>query len=412
MIMKIIGTVVNNEMNLVGLLVNAKPEELGYKGGKEYIMAPCELNEVKKWIKDGKIEEYKVNKDGIIDAVGYNSKKLSTLPMYDTNGNSVDKRIEMQTVIEDEGYLVGGTILFLNSGLKKNLKLKDLQYIYNYCESTNFILKNRDGNYYITGKSGKKKEEIPVISVKNKATGKINMDLENYALTLRVKEKNNKICIYPYYELKLALPYLQTKKDAENLKKFLKVHPEIILMNDDKGLECFFTDWGVDYSDIDMNLFNSDAFFTKENKYSFHFEEFYYAEDRRLFLSVFIYGVKMNTLEKTIENMLKFVSDIFFSNRGYIVNFKVDGFPEIAYRRDESIVDKEKELKICEFLNKRIRNHYFVDINAEIFIGELKKSKIISMRFDDDFGNFKSDDEIVVKKTANGEYYYEILKLK
>ena len=409
--MKIIGTVVNNEMNLIGLLVKAKPEELGYKGGKDYIMAPCDLNDVKKWIKDGKIKEYKVNKDGLIDIVGYNSKKLSTLPMYDTNGNAVDKRIEMQTAIEDEGYLVGGTVLFLNSGLKKTLKLKDLQYVYNYCESTNFILKNRDGNYYITGKAGKKKEDIPIISVKNKAIGKINMELENYALTLRVKEKNNKICIYPYYELRLTLPYLQTKKDAENLKKFLKFHPEILVMNDDTGLEKFLSDWGVNYSDIDMTMFNAEAFFTKDNKHSFHFETFYYEEDRRLLLTVFIYGVKMNTFEKTIENILKFVNVLFSSDRGYIVSFKADGNPEIVYRADESITDKEKELKICEFLDNRIRNHYFVDANAEVFISELKKSKIISMKFDEDGVNSKVDDEIAVKITTNGEYYYEILKI-
>ena len=158
--MKIAGTIVNKEMNLIGLLVKCKPSEIGVNLKESYIMRPFKLDDAKKLIKSNKISDFKIDKKGNI--VGKNNKKLSDLPMFDSRGNFVDKRIQLMKVIEIDNKLAGGQVLFLSNNSSKKLKIEDLVFIYNYCDATNFILKNRDDNYFITGKGEIKKEDIPV----------------------------------------------------------------------------------------------------------------------------------------------------------------------------------------------------------------------------------------------------------
>ena len=158
--MKIVGTIVNKEMNLIGLLVKCKPSEIGVDLKESYIMRPFKLDDAKKLIKSNKISDFKIDKKGNI--VGKNNKKLSDLPMFDSKGNFVDKRIQLMKAIEIDNKLAGGQVLFLANNSSKKLKMDDLVFIYNYCDATNFILKNRDDNYFITGKGEIKKEDIPV----------------------------------------------------------------------------------------------------------------------------------------------------------------------------------------------------------------------------------------------------------
>lgn len=159
--MQIVGTIVNKNMNLIGLLIKGKPLEFGYAVGKDYMMNPFKIEEVKALIKANKIKDYQINEKGNIEGIG---KKLSNLPMYDSKGNFLDKRMEIRSAIEDNGNLVGAVIYFPLVGKEKKLKLDDLSLLYEYFEPTNFGLRNRDGNYYLTGKGDTKKEDIPVIN--------------------------------------------------------------------------------------------------------------------------------------------------------------------------------------------------------------------------------------------------------
>ena len=157
--MKVVGTIVNNDMFLVGLLIKKKSERVN-SGDLGYLLKPVKIEVVKKLIRENQIKDYKIDEKGSI--VGIN-KKLSDLPMYDINGDFIDKRIEIRSAIEENGKLIGVVVAFPATGQEKKLKVEDLATIYEYCEPVNFTLRNRDNSYYITGKGDTKKEDIPVI---------------------------------------------------------------------------------------------------------------------------------------------------------------------------------------------------------------------------------------------------------
>ena len=136
--MKIVGTIVNKDMVLQGLLLKGRPSEFGNSMGKEYVMAPFKLSEVKSLIKEGKIKEYKVNEKGNIEGV---NKKLSDLPMYDNKGNFLDKRMEIRSAIVDNDNLIGAVVYFPLIGKEKKLKVDDLSLFYEYFIKINTTLK-------------------------------------------------------------------------------------------------------------------------------------------------------------------------------------------------------------------------------------------------------------------------------
>lgn len=197
--MKIVGTIVNKDMVLQGLLLKGRPSEFGNSMGKEYVMAPFKLSEVKSLIKEGKIKEYKVNEKGNIEGV---NKKLSDLPMYDNKGNFLDKRMEIRSAIEDSGNLVGAVVYFPLMGKEKKLKVDNLSLLYEYFEATNFGLRERDNKYYLTGKGETKKEDIPVID--KSSTNKI---LNNGFVSFEViKENRHMIGFKGIENEKLVIP--------------------------------------------------------------------------------------------------------------------------------------------------------------------------------------------------------------
>lgn len=197
--MKIVGTIVNKDMLLQGLLLKGRPSEFGNSIGKEYMMAPFKLSEVKSLIKEGKIKDYKINEKGNIEGIG---KKLSNLPMYDSKGNFLDKRMEIRSAIEDSGNLVGAVVYFSLMGKEKKLKVDDLSLLYEYFEATNFGLRERDNKYYLTGKGETKKEDIPVID--KSSTNKI---LNNGFVSFEVIKENRHVVGFKGIENeKLVIP--------------------------------------------------------------------------------------------------------------------------------------------------------------------------------------------------------------
>jgi len=211
--MKIVGTIVNKDMSLQGLLLKGKPSEFGYEGSK-YLMKPFKLSEVKKLIKSKKIKDYKLNNKGNIEGV---NKKLSDLPMYDSKGNFIDKRIEIHSSIEDNGDLVGAVIFFPATGQEKKLKLDDLSMVYEYCEPTNFTLRNRDNSYYITGKGDTKKEDIPVIEKKSmpSSQNKVEKSIVGSEKVVSMKGEKSNIEYIPF-KITQKNRHLIGYKDAKN----------------------------------------------------------------------------------------------------------------------------------------------------------------------------------------------------
>ena len=105
---------------------------------------------------------FKMSRAG--DFVAKSFQKLSDLPMYDLGGNEVSNEIQIKAIIERNGVLLGASVLYPAKGLVQQLKLDMLFYVYSYCKASNFVLKEKDGVPYITGKNGVKKEEIPILS--------------------------------------------------------------------------------------------------------------------------------------------------------------------------------------------------------------------------------------------------------
>ena len=198
--MKIVGTIVNKDMTLQGLLLKGRPSEFGNSIGKEYMMAPYKLSEVKSLIKEDKIKDYKINEKGNIEGI---NKKLSDLPMYDNKGNFLDKRMEIRSAIEDSGNLVGAVVYFPLMGKKKKLKVDDLSLLYEYFEPINFGLRERDNKYYITGKGETKKEDIPVI--KNDTTNKTKCS-SGYIPFIITKETRHLVGLKGIENEKLVIP--------------------------------------------------------------------------------------------------------------------------------------------------------------------------------------------------------------
>lgn len=212
--MQIVGTIVNKNMQLAGLLLKGKPSELGYLGSK-YLMKPFEISEVKSLIHKGIINDYKINDKGNIEGI---NKKLSNLPMYDSKGNFLDKRMEIRSVIEDDGSLIGAVVFFFVTGKEKKVKLNDLSLLYEYFEPTNFGLRCRDNNYYITGKGNTKKEDIPVIE-KNSIISSEGKKVSSHQLKKEKESpKTKKNTSYVPFYITSENRHLIGFKDIENEK--------------------------------------------------------------------------------------------------------------------------------------------------------------------------------------------------
>lgn len=152
-------------MNLIGLVIKGKPIEFQMSNKDTWMVLPKSLKDVKEYIQMGLLKDFECDLKGNIVANG--NKKLSDYPMYDKNGNIVNKEIKINTIVKKDGLLIGAVVLFIGTGEEKKLKLDDLLRVYEYCEPVNFTLRNRDNNYYITGKGDNKKEDIPVIEKKD-----------------------------------------------------------------------------------------------------------------------------------------------------------------------------------------------------------------------------------------------------
>lgn len=167
--MKIVGTIVNSKLKLIGLVLKGKPQELGLGVNKDWFVSPFSLKESKEYIKSGKCENFKLDEKGNIVSSG--SKKLNQLPMYDEKGNIKKVNLRIKNVINDsKGELLGCRVLFMNytfDGKENENELDfcmdDLMYLSSYCPLDNFIVGVRNKKPYLAGKNNTIISELPVI---------------------------------------------------------------------------------------------------------------------------------------------------------------------------------------------------------------------------------------------------------
>ena len=184
--MKIVGTIVNNGLALVGFVIEDKKvkKPITYKDGVSLITK-------------GSVSNFRINISNEI--VGNSNKKLSDLDMYTTEGKKISNIINLINIIKNSnGDLLGVTIKLDSLNSNKKLKITDLAKIYDYFKPANFVLKNRDGKYFITGKNESKQEDFPVLIKSEKSDIEIKSATLNDTLfeSLFAKKKMGSYNVY------------------------------------------------------------------------------------------------------------------------------------------------------------------------------------------------------------------------
>ena len=73
--MKVVGTIVNNDMFLVGLLIKKKSERVN-SGDLGYLLKPVKIEVVKKLIRENQIKDYKIDEKGDRKSTRLNSSHV------------------------------------------------------------------------------------------------------------------------------------------------------------------------------------------------------------------------------------------------------------------------------------------------------------------------------------------------
>ena len=196
--MKVLGTIIDKGWNLAGLVLKGKPSELGISGSKDWMISHFSIDEAKSLIKKVKSCDFCIDEKGNIKS--NSSKQLKDLPMYDMDGNPIKNEIEIESLIERNGVIVGGYIIFPAVNEKKKIRIEDIQNLCNYLNPTNFSVRVRDEVPYITGKGDTKREDIPVVQLKPEHTNKdltLYMELSSFCLICElINGKNDTYSVY------------------------------------------------------------------------------------------------------------------------------------------------------------------------------------------------------------------------
>ena len=129
--MKIVGTIVNNGLALVGFVIEDKKvkKPITYKDGVSLITK-------------GSVSNFRINISNEI--VGNSNKKLSDLDMYTTEGKKISNIINLINIIKNSnGDLLGVTIKLDSLNSNKKLKITDLAKIYDYFKPVNFPISQK-----------------------------------------------------------------------------------------------------------------------------------------------------------------------------------------------------------------------------------------------------------------------------
>ena len=196
--MKVLGTIIDKGWGLVGLMLKGKPSELGLNGNKDWMISHFSIEEAKRLIKKCKSCDFSVDEKGNIKS--NSSKQLKDLPMYDLEGNPIKNDIQIESLIERNGVIVGGYIILPILNEKKKVRIEDIQNLCTYFNPTNFSVRVRDNVPYITGKGDTKREDIPIVQLKPEHTNKdltLYMRISSFDLISElVNGKNDTYSVY------------------------------------------------------------------------------------------------------------------------------------------------------------------------------------------------------------------------
>lgn len=174
-----------NKLEIVGIIVNSQRRlthlQVKEKGSTD--VKTLSLEEMKSFLKNNQVKSYHLNREGFIEG-NSSASKLSNLRTYCPSTWGLRRiysgiSLSLYRLVKDEqGNIIGGYLRYHvldgeYSAVK--LSLRDIAFYYSYCIPENFMIRLRDGKYYLTGKNGQDLNKLPCdieVSKKTNSEGK------------------------------------------------------------------------------------------------------------------------------------------------------------------------------------------------------------------------------------------------
>lgn len=159
--MKIVRTIVNKKLELIGLVLKGTSQELGLRSDKKWCIIPYNLEQAKRKIKKYGCADFEIDTQNNIVSKGY--KKLYDIPMVDENGNDIMYTLNLKKIIKKSNNSIYGVLVYVPEiDYSFKISLIDLKYLAFYCKPQNFSISIKENNISIKGKNGVSINEIPV----------------------------------------------------------------------------------------------------------------------------------------------------------------------------------------------------------------------------------------------------------
>lgn len=383
--MKVLGTIIDKGWGLVGLILKGKPSELGLSGNKDWMISHFSIEEAKRLIKKCKSCDFSVDEKGNIKS--NSSKQLKDLPMYDLEGNLIKNDIQIESLIERNGVIVGGYIILPILNEKKKVRIEDIQNLCTYFNPTNFSVRVRDNVPYITGKGDTKREDIPIVQLKPEHTNKdltLYMRISSFDLISElVNGKNDTYSVYVdgWYS-SLSFPKWMEEKilafdklDYYPEKNSKTEDTEYAILICENGSEKtidrykkFANDNGLKFIvqfEIDATTFDKED---PEYKKMFLDTMKKHIKDYDYFVYSSIYNMVYNRVfdnyvritKELVNNMIKYCDKNKISHKEYFMDYK-EG-KSLSNLDFVSLENKKLEKKKSEFIDK-LQGKYIFKLN-------------------------------------------------
>lgn len=165
----VVGTIVNENLKLVGLVFNGHPRYFNEISEEKTINKAVPLSGSKTLL--SRCKNFRLVGNSIESVNG--KDMLSDLDMSDTKGNKIDNRAKLakRIIVDDKvcGYLVE-----FGFGGSKKFRTADIIVLSTYFKPVNFLVKSRDGSSFISGKPGMQLSSLPAESRYTEAYKKRN----------------------------------------------------------------------------------------------------------------------------------------------------------------------------------------------------------------------------------------------
>lgn len=184
--LEVVGTIVNNQKSLVGLLMEGKPADFGELGTDSKVRKPVVLDVAKKLLH--KCKNFTIRGGKIAGVTEKN--RLSYLQMYDSNGNEIDNEMNLVKKLVTDGKIIGFDVWTKFNDSVARYRYQDVVTLSGWFKPGNFIVKyTEEGKAFISGKPGKMKlDDLPteeILKPSKRAAARKDKAVQNPAVNKR-----------------------------------------------------------------------------------------------------------------------------------------------------------------------------------------------------------------------------------